>query len=289
MGAYTIITPAHNEAATIERTIDSVAGQTVRPARWIIVDDASTDATAEIVRQGASKHDFIRVVRVDRDAGRNFGNKVRAFNRGLQELEDCQYEFVGNLDADISLDARYYETILGEFARNEQLGIAGGMVHTRTKRGFVSQNVMLDSVAGAIQLFRKECFQQLGGYMLLPYGGIDAAAEITARMKGWQVRTSPELKVLEHRRTGSASANPFTARLKEGRRMYSLGYDFIFFAFRCLYRSFEGPMIIGSAAALCGYIASAVKREPVMLPQATVRFLRAEQRAKLRRRVLFAG
>ena len=119
---------------------------------------------------------------------------------------------------------------------------------------FVSQDVSLDSVAGAVQLFRRECFEDIGGYLALPMGGIDAAAEIMARQCGWKVRTFPDFRVLEHRRTGTATANPLVARIREGRRLHSLGYGFMFFLMRCVRRSMEQPRVVGSLAALYGYL-----------------------------------
>lgn len=283
MKRYVLVTPAHDEEAFIEATIESVAAQTIRPLRWIVVNDASTDSTREIVEGLVRRYDFLRLVNVERSAGRHFGNKVRAFERGLQELGDLDYDFVGNLDADITLDPDYYERILHELEANPSLGIAGGMVHTQIGGRFVSQDVALDSCAGAVQLFRRACFEQIGGYMALPHGGIDAAAEVTARMHGWAVRTFPEHPVWEHRRTGSAVDRPLAARVREGRRMYSLGYSFPFFLARRVYRIAERPRFVGSAAALFGYVSAMLAREPVLLPPETVRYLRSEQRHKLRR------
>lgn len=283
MTDYIIITPAHNEEAFIEKTIRSVIQQRTPPLKWIIVNDASIDRTAEIIAQYASQYAFIDVVNIERRAGRDFGNKVRAFNVGLTRTRGLEYEFLGNLDADISLEPDYYESILREFTKDLRLGVAGGMVHSSFESEFVSQEVSLDSVAGAVQLFRRECFEQTGGYIPLPQGGIDAAIEIKARMKGWMTRTFPENRVLEHRRTGSATARPLAARLKEGRRFHSLGYGFLFFAARCFYRLMEPPRVLGSGAALIGYLRSAIKGQPVALPSDVVRFLRDEQWAKLKR------
>jgi len=282
MVKYVIITPAHNEAAFVAKTIDSMISQTSRPERWIIVNDASTDGTREIVAEQQKQHSFIKLVNVERPPGRHFGNKVAAFNKGLAEVRDINYEYIGNLDADISLEPAYFEMLLGEFERDRGLGIAGGMVHTNEGSRYVSQEVALDSVAGAVQLFRRECFEQVGGYKALPGGGIDSAAEITARMMGWKTRTFPEYRVLEHRLTGSASARPLAARMREGRRMYSLGYDSLFFVARCVYRAWVNPRIIGSLAALVGYFSSAIRRQPIVLPSNIVRHLRQEQREKLK-------
>jgi len=283
MANYVIITPAHNEDAFIEKTIASVIAQTVHPLKWVVVNDASTDRTAEIVECYAKEYNFIQLVNVERPTGRHFGHKVRAFNRGLAEIRDLNFDYIGNLDADVSFEPNYFESILLQFVKEPRLGIAGGMIYSRLGEEYVSQEVALDSVAGAVQLFRRACFEQVGGYLLLPYGGIDTAAEVTARMKAWTVHTYPEFRVLEHRRTGSATACPLASRVKEGRRMQTLGYGALFYFLRCLYRAKEQPKVVGSCAAFWGFLASKLSGEPIALPAEAVRYLRAEHRAKLKR------
>jgi glycosyltransferase involved in cell wall biosynthesis len=280
---YIIITPAHNEEAFIAKTAESMIAQTIRPVKWVVVNDASQDRTREIMEGFAREHSFIELVNLERAAGRHFGNKVRAFNAGLERVKDLQFDFIGNLDADISFEPTYFESVLKQFATDTKLGLAGGMVHSFTDGEYVSQEVALDSVAGAVQLFRRDCFERVGGYRPLPNGGIDAAAEIAARMYGWTTRTFAEFPVKEHRLTGSATARPLASRVKEGRRMHSLGYGLLFFLFRCLYRSMTKPVILGSGAALYGYVGSVLSRSPVALPPDVVRFLRNEQRGKLKR------
>jgi poly-beta-1,6-N-acetyl-D-glucosamine synthase len=283
-GGYILITAAHDEAAFIDRTCRSVVAQTLRPRRWIVVDDASSDETAAIVARQARAHpELIELRRIERPPGRDFRNKVRAFGLGLARAREIGFSHIGNLDADISLDPDYYAQILSRFERDPGLGIAGGMVCSSIDGAFVAQHVAADSVAGAVQLFRRECFEQVGGYLPLPHGGIDAAAEIIARKSGWRVRTFADIRVLEHRRTGSATANPLASRMREGRRLHSLGYGLGFFAVRCVRRCMERPRIVGSCTALYGYLMSALRREPVVLPPDTVAYLRAEQRAKMRR------
>lgn len=285
MGRYIVVTPAHNEALLIEKTIESMVVQTVKPVAWIIVNDGSTDSTAELVAKYKARHSFIQLINVTRSGDRNFSNKVHAFNQGLAFAKHFSYDFIGNLDADISFAPDYFQQLLTEFQQDSTLGLAGGMVASYIDGEFVGQDVSLDSVAGAVQLFRRSCFEQVGGYVALPLGGIDAAAEIMARMKGWTVRTVPELSVHEHRRTGSATARPLGARVREGRRLYSLGYTWWFFCFRCIYRSLDRPRIIGSGAAIVGFLLGMLRREPLVLTSEVVRFLRAEQREKLLRKL----
>ena len=278
---YVLITPAHNEEAFITQTIECVIKQDVRPIKWVIVNDGSSDRTKEIVEHYSEMHSFITPLDVERVSGRHFGYKARAFTRGFDVLRDLSFDLVGNLDADISLPTNYFSRLLAEFVDDPQLGIGGGMIHSRVDADYVSQSVALDSVAGAVQLFRRACFEQVGGYKILPNGGIDSVAEITARMKGWRVRTFAQLQVHEHRRTGSATARPLAARLREGYRFRSLGYGFLFYCARCVYRINETPRVVGSIVALAGYIASWIRRDPIVLAPDVVRYLRREQHQKL--------
>jgi hypothetical protein len=159
---YVLITPAHNEEAHIGAAARSVVQQTLQPVRWVVVNDASSDRTSEIAKAWGAERPFIRVVDVRRAPGRDFGNKVRAFNAGLQCLRGLDYRYLGNLDADISLGPDYYARIIAELEQDPRIGIAGGMVQSKRGNRFVSQRVALDSVAGAVQFFRRECFEDVG-------------------------------------------------------------------------------------------------------------------------------
>lgn len=279
---YVIVTCARDEAASIRKTLDAVVGQTWRPARWVIVDDSSKDDTGAIVAEYAAKHAFITPLRLEQQDERNFSGKIQAFRRGLEALRGEKYTFLGNLDADISMEPGYYARILAEFKADPSLGICGGIVFTRMADHFVTTDYTDSSVAGAIQLFSRPCFEATGGYPAFRGGGEDAAAEIRARMLGWTVRKLPEVRVLEHRRTGSATASPLTACLRDGRRFRSLGYDPLFYALRCVYRLGDRPYVIGALASLTGYLQAALDGTPILLEPDVVTFLRGEQRQRLR-------
>lgn len=280
---YVLITPARDEQAHLQRTIEGVCSQTAKPSRWIIVDDRSTDRTAEIVSSYLPSCEFIRLLRITEGRGRHFGHKAAAFNAGLQLLRGCEYDYIGNLDADIALPPEYYENILAEFRSNPSLGIAGGSVATRFRSDFVRLMVAADSVPGAVQLFRKQCFEQIGGaYMVLERGGIDAAAEIMARMRGWEVQSFPEYAVRELRLTGTASHGLLQSKYVEGKRFHSLGYDTAFYLTRAIYKMAARPFLIGSIAATAGFLAARLRQWPIALPPEVVSHLRAEQRLKLK-------
>ncbi len=280
---YVLITPAHNEQAHLEGVVESVLRQTARPMRWVLVDDRSSDGTDALASAWARRHDFIRVLRREGEPNRHFANKAAAFNAALPLIEDLPYRYIGNLDADIELSGRYYETVLGEFERDPRLGIAGGPVWTRGSRGDFRQWLAPDSVPGAVQLFRRECFLDIGNrYQPLARGGIDAAAEITARMRGWKVKHFPHSPAFENRRMGCATGGILQARFREGARFHSLGYDPLFYALRAVYKCLERPWAAGSLAALTGFFLARWRGEPVSLSSEAVSFLRTEQRLKMR-------
>jgi glycosyltransferase involved in cell wall biosynthesis len=279
---YVIITPAHNEEKFIEKTICSMMAQTVRPFKWIVVNDGSTDRTKEIVESYLSRNEGMELLNIDRGEDRSFENKAKAFNLGVRHVKGAEYEFIGNLDADMVLDPDYYFNILQMFLKDPKLGVCGGIVYTTVGSTFVTTDQTLNSVGGAVQLFRRECFTDIGAaYMPLPYGGIDAAAEITAKMKGWTVRKSLENKVYEQRQTGTAISNPLVACYRLGCRFHSLGYGLVFFGLRCLYRIGDPPSVLGSCATFLGFASSMIKGRPVLLPEEVVEHWKREQRSRL--------
>jgi glycosyltransferase involved in cell wall biosynthesis len=281
--AYVLVTAARNESAFLPATIETVAAQTHRPARWVIVDDRSTDSTSEVIRGYLPSCGFIRLLTIPGDGATNFGKKAAAFNAGLELLRDIDYSYVGNLDADTTLPHSYYETLLREFERDPELGIAGGAVYSRNGTDFIPINAAADSVPGAIQLFRRSCFDDVGGrYLLLEKGGIDAAAEIMARMRGWEVRQYPDIRVHERRRTGTSSGGTLLAKYREGLRFHSLGYGTLFYLLRSAYKLRDRPFVLGSMAALAGFLSARLLRHPISMPPEVVLYLQAEQKQKLR-------
>ncbi len=266
----------------MEKTIESVLAQSRKPLVWVIVNDASTDRTGVVADHYARKNAFIISTSTQRNGNHSFSNKARAFNTGLELLRGTEYDVIGNLDADVSFEANYFENLIRAFEQDVRLGISGGIIYTKIKGRFITGDETLDSVAGAVQLFRKECFEDVGGaYLPLPYGGIDAAAEIIAKAKGWKVRKSTADKVFEHRQTGTAAMKPLAAAYRLGHRFHSLGYGMLFYTLRCLYRLKDDPILVGSCAAFFGFVESLAKQRPILLPDQVVAHLRAEQRRKL--------
>jgi glycosyltransferase involved in cell wall biosynthesis len=281
MTSYILITPVRNEAAYIQKTIKAVISQTVTPERWLIVSDGSTDRTDEIVESYARSIDFIELVRIDRGERRNFGSKVKAFRFGYDMIKNEEYDFLGILDADVSFNEKYYESILSKFVADENLGIAGGQKYDTTGNGFYKVPTASISVAGPFQLFRRKCFEDTGGFTPIPLGGEDAVIETKARMSGWKVETFPELRVYHHRRTGTASVNIFRGRFRDGIQDYLIGYHPIFEFLRCSRRMFQKPYVFGALALLSGYTWAAVLRRERPVSAKFVSYLRSEQLTRI--------
>jgi GT2 family glycosyltransferase len=279
---YALITPARNEGRHLGRLIRCVGAQTVLPVKWVIVSDGSTDDTEEIVRSHQREHAFIDLARKENGGGgRDFNSKVKAIEAGLSRLREEDYRFIGNLDADASFEPDYYETVLGYFDRDPLLGIAAGAtvdVIDGARHPTLSSD---DSVGGIAQFFRRECWEEIGGYRPLRLGGEDSTAEIMARMKGWKVRKLPGLEVRHHREMGTGSWGGWNRRFYQGRHFYSLGHHPIFFALKCLYRLRERPCGVGSVLLWVGYVWAFFAKERTRTPPEVVRFLQAEQMKKL--------
>jgi glycosyltransferase involved in cell wall biosynthesis len=284
--AYVIVTPARDEVDVIERTIDAIRAQTLAPRRWVIVDDGSVDGTGDLVARRV--RDLADTVLVRRRAGPigDFASKVHAFGEGVDALAGVDHEYLCNLDADVTVGPDYFERLLEEFARRPRLGIAGGLVAVVDDQGREHRRRTTgDTVAGAVQCFRRTCYDEIGGILPLPRGGEDAAAQILARSLGWQVATIPELSVRHDGPVLNRHRSSTAAYYSRGIVNRGLGYDPLFQVGVSLFRMRDRPYVVGGVAMLAGYLGAMITRQPLVLPPSAVAFLRREQRARLRRLV----
>lgn len=279
---YVLVTPARNEATFIGKTLDSMAAQTDLPERWIIVDDGSTDRTAEIVQDYARDQPWIELVRRPQRLDRNFAGKVHAFNEGLKRMESLPFEVVGNLDADLSFDPDYLGFLISKFAEDPRLGVAGTPFiqdgYDSVTDSFEGEN----HVAGGCQLFRRQCFEEIGGYRPNPAGGIDWVAVTTARMKGWKTRSFQERRFHHYRALGTAERSALAALFSYGEKDYYLGGSPVWELFRVAYRMTKRPFFMGGVALLSGYCWAALRRTKRPVTPELMRFHRREQMQKLR-------
>lgn len=278
MHNYVLITPARNEEKYIAHTIQSIIAQTVQPLAWIIVSDNSIDKTDEIVNEYVNRYPFIKLIRVVSEKKRNFGAQVRAFLKGYELIKDLQYDFIGNLDADVSFERDYYKKVIGQFALDNKLGLAGGFIFEKQNGVFrCRKHNSTDSVAHAVQLFRRECFLKINGYVPLRYGGSDSVAETKVRMNGWNVKAFPWLEVYHHKPTLGAEGK-YNGAFRQGLMDYSIGIPSFFELLRCLIRASDSP--IYSVCRYTGFIWAIIKRNPREVDVDTIRFLKKEQKRK---------
>jgi hypothetical protein len=196
-------------------------------------------------------------------------------------LEDLEFNFIGNIDADISVDCSYFEKLVDHFSRRPKLGLAAGFIHEEEDGQFRSRSAnRIHSISHGAQLLRRECYQAIGGYAVFRYGGEDWYAEICAKMNGWEVEALPGLCIFHHRRTG-AGTNLLRARFRLGRLEYSVGSDPLFETLKCMQRLAEKPFVIGSLTRLLGFFWSSVCRDTRPVSSEFVTFLRKEQKFKV--------
>ncbi len=278
---YVLLTAAHNEEAHIEGTLQSVLLQNVLPKRWVIVSDNSSDRTDDIIRDYAREHDFIKFVRVTRPPGYNFAAKNLALREGHERLQDVEYRFIGVLDADVLLEPSYFQGILRQMDSNPSLGIAAGYVHEEVQGQFQSRKYnRIDSVAHAAQLVRRECYEAIGGYAILRFGGEDTHATVSARMKGWQARSLPFLKIYHRRHTASVGGE-LRGQFRQGQMDYHLGYDALFEVLKCISRMMHQPFLVGGFVRMCGFAWPYIRRDKREVSQDFVEFVRKEQRKRM--------
>jgi hypothetical protein len=283
---YALITAARNEESYIRNTLEAVINQKRHPRRWLIVSDGSTDRTDEFVRDFARRYKFIELVHLGSAATRSFSSKAFALNTAYDAIRQDEFDFIGILDADVSVPRDYYDELIARFQSYPRMGLAGGIIVEESDgRWKLRGTDSLKDVSGAIQFFRRRCYDGIGGLIPLRWGGIDTASNVMARQKGWDVRIFPELPVRHHRPTGTADVSPHRSRFRGGMRDFSLGYHPLFEMGKCFRRIFELPYITGSAFGLCGYIWAALTEHKPAMPVDFIRYLRQQQTLQMFRYV----
>lgn len=251
---YAVVTPARDESANLRRQAAWLAGQTVRPARWVIADNGSERSVArELVRE----HDWIRVLELPADeAVRRGGTITRAFEAGLAAL-DVRPDVVIKLDADVSGEPDYFELLLDAFAGDPKLGIASGSCYELERGEWRQRHVTGDHVWGASRAYRWECLQAV--LPLEPRMGWDAVDELKAAAAGWRTQTMVELPFRHHRAEGERDGSRRRAWEAAGRICYYLGYKRWYLVLRALHQGRREPAAL---ALLLGYASAAFAREP---------------------------
>jgi glycosyltransferase involved in cell wall biosynthesis len=285
--SYVLVTPARNEAQFIESTIKSVVAQKVCPLKWVIVSDGSTDGTDEIVSRYAVAHEWIELLRMPERKERHFAGKVYAFDAGKVRAGGLAYDVIASLDADITFESDYFSFLLEKLAMDPMLGVVGTPYVERSGESFDYKFTSLDHVSGACQMFRRECYEAIGGYLPVKVGAIDCIAVITARMKGWKTRTFTEKVCQHHRKVGTAQNGPIEANFTTGVMDYAMGNHPVWQLFRTAYQMTRKPLVLRGLALGTGYLWAFIRHAKRPVTREFVGFHRREQMQRLR--VRFTG
>jgi poly-beta-1,6-N-acetyl-D-glucosamine synthase len=286
---YVLVTPARNEAQFIESTIKSVVAQTVRPLKWVIVSDGSTDRTVAIVSRYAAEHEWIELLRMPDRKERHFAGKAYAFNAGKAKMEGIAYDVIVNLDADITFEQDYFSYLLEKLTVDPVLGVVGTPYVETTGKIYDYRFTSPDHVSGACQVFRRECYEAIGGYVPVKIGTIDCIAVITARMKGWKTRTFTEKVCQHHRKVGTAQSGPIKASFTDGVMDYAMGNHPLWELFRSAYQTTRKPYLVRGIALGIGYLWSFARGTKRPVSREFMQFHRHEQMQRLKNKVSGKG
>ena len=274
-----IISPCRDEEQFVRFTLDSVVNQTVRPDLWLIVDDGSRDRTAEIVAGYPAAHPWIRLVRRQREGGRQLGpGVVNAFNAGLAALGDEPFDVIAKLDCDLEFGAETFAAIMAAFD-NPKVGMASGTTLLLLEGKLVSERYTSYHVPGQAKFYRKTCFRDIGGLQCV-YGW-DIIDETDARRHGWLTLSEPQIILIHHRLQGS-SFRGLRGRIIWGQGAYAIGSHPLFALARGIYRLAEHPWLVGGLAFIWGFFTSYFNPDIQRLTDpGLIRYLRQEQLYRL--------
>lgn len=276
-----IITPFLNEEEVIGDLIKSVISQQLKPAKWVLVDDGSSDNSLQIIQELAKDQDWISVLQLDhKTKKRSIGAKIiNAFNSGLETISIDDYDIIMKLDADLILPKNYIKEIAQQFTNNPSIGLCGGVC------GLVEQGEIklerktnLDHVRGALKAYRKDCFKQIGG--LVNRMGWDSVDEYKARYHKWEVKVLPNLMVAHLKETNIKTGHAL-ASFKNGIMLYTIRFDIPLLMTNVLKRLLWKPYIIQGLAILWGYCYAFLNREEKIIDKKLGKFIRRYRYSKI--------
>jgi len=278
-----VVSPVRNEAAFLQRTIDSVVAQTVRPVVWLIVDDGSTDDTPRIAEEAARHHDWIQVYRRrDRGSRKLGGGVVEAFDDGLSRFDLAEFDYLCKLDGDLEFGPTYFEELFRKFEADAALGSASGKSWIRVGERLVPERTSDQFSQGQSKLYRVKCFREIGGFVReVMWDGIDC---YTCHMHGWKARSFRDegLRFIHLRPMGSSVKNIYTGRLRWGRGQYFMGTHPLYAMGIAAYRMLERPWVVGGLLILAGYVSGYLRGLPRYENEGFRQYLRRWQLARLR-------
>ncbi len=287
---YVVVTAARDEAGYIEHTIKSLTSQTVKPIRWIIVDDGSTDGTVELVEAAAAQNDWITVIRRENRGFRSVGvGNYDALQEGFRAVANIDHDFLSIVDADVDFAPTYFEELGIKFSENPKLGIGCGAVIDILDGAFYKADILPEMTGGPLKCYRCQCWEEIGG--LVRAASWDAIDCFKAMQLGWISQTFQEksLNISHLRPTGSTQNSIFTGKKRRGAGMYFMGAHPVWVVASALRRFFEPPVAKGCWFVLVGYFQEMWRGGDQLKDQDLITYIRRWQLKRLGRAVFTLG
>jgi Glycosyltransferases, probably involved in cell wall biogenesis len=215
-----IIIPAHNEEHNLPFTLGSLQQQSHKDFNVVVVNDGSTDKTAEIIRNYTTVDPRFHTIDLQKSLHQPGSKVVNAFKKGLETQNPEEFDIICKFDADIILPENYLETIKNAFLNNPKYGLVGGLLYVAKNENWVYEgNSNKHHVRGPMKAYRKDCFKEIGG--LRETLGWDNIDSILLENLGWKEVVLPELHVKLIKVKGA----DYTVRESDyyGRYFYFLG------------------------------------------------------------------
>ncbi|MRR05406.1 MAG: glycosyltransferase family 2 protein [Deltaproteobacteria bacterium] len=277
---FIVISPVRNEAKNIEYAIKSVISQTIRPLKWIIVDDGSSDTTPDIVSRYLPENEWISLLRL---SDRGFydlmgGAAIKVFYKGYETIGDLDYDYLVKLDGDISFAPDYFEQLFKEFSENSKLGIASGTCFSWNGKKFAKEPSYRLHARGAARMYRKQCWDAIGGSV--PKLGWDSIDVYKARMLGWETYSFEHIPMKHHVLTWTKGGIAH-GKERQGRLCYLMGMHPLFFLAKAIRMVFSKPYIIGAMILCYGFIKSYAQKEERVVDKELMTYIRKDQLGRL--------
>jgi glycosyltransferase involved in cell wall biosynthesis len=262
----------------MRETLDSVIAQSARPAKWVIVDDGSSDDTPRILEAYRARYDWIEVVtRKDRGHRAVGPGVIDAFYAGYAAIDPDDYEYLCKLDLDLRLPQDYFEELMRRMEANPRIGTCSGKSYIEQDGRRVSERKGDETSLGMTKFYRVSCFKEIGGFVReVMWDGIDCHR---CRMNGWIACSwdDPEIRFVHLRPMGSSQQNIYVGRMRHGYGQYFMGTGFPYMLASAAFRLSERPYVLGSLATLWGWLKSAMESKPRYEDAEFRRFLRRYQ------------
>lgn len=275
-----IITPVKNEADYIHKTIESVINQKTLPEIWVIVDDGSTDNTLEIIHNCVKNYNWIKVISVaNKNEKKSGGSKVvRAFYKGLEEINENNYDYIVKLDGDLILPEDYFTKMLNAFGADKKLGICGGMIYNKfSETDLRKEKVSPFHVRGALKMIRIECWKNINGFKeIWNWDGLDI---MEAQYYGWKTK-SINVPVV-HLKPTTSSYDPIEHSFKSGYEAYKMGATYTLTLMRAIVKNKNKLFLKSSIAYLNGYKMAKKNKEALIIKKSLAEFINKKHYSRL--------